>query len=92
MDRGCCLKYFMILMLNDSLKHMLFQQNGLKKDILHNGLCGLCVRNNIDDTLPLWVLHVWLRKTISADIIDVTDVLVIKLSACEGALTLQCLQ
>lgn len=29
-------------------------------------------------------LHVWLRKTISSDIIDVTDVIVIKLSACEG--------
>lgn len=35
---------------------------------------------------PLWPLHVWLRKTISSDIIDVTDVIVIKLSACEGLL------
>lgn len=35
---------------------------------------------------PLWPLHVWLRKTISSDIIDVTDVIVIKLSACEGPL------
>lgn len=33
---------------------------------------------------PLWPLHVWLRKTISSDIIDVTDVIVIKLLACEG--------
>lgn len=35
---------------------------------------------------PLWPLHVWLRKTISSDIIDVTDVIVIKLLACEGPL------
>lgn len=38
---------------------------------------------------PLWPLHVWLRKTISSDIIDVTDVIVIKLLACEGPLCLR---
>lgn len=32
----------------------------------------------------LWPRHVWVRKTISSDIIDVTDVVVIKLSVCEG--------
>lgn len=32
----------------------------------------------------LWPRYVWVRKTISSDIIDVTDVVVIKLSVCEG--------
>lgn len=53
-----------------------------------------CTRLNVTNppphhSNPLWPLHVWLRKTISSDIIDVTDVIVIKLLACEGPLCLR---